>query len=161
MVHYLVLTRYVVTQSLHGCLDCAVVPLCKLFDDRHHKHASCKKTKKPKRGNTVIGEMLWSALQHRSISGTFGHFISWDAPWQIGVQGEKNSSEFLSSFRSCKLLDRGCWFQRSTQNSLAFTALYDAPGKMTPFFQGWKLRSQGGSHCYNCLLGHLLSHFIS
>lgn len=72
-------------------------------------------------------------------------------------RGKKKISEFLSSFKSCKLLERGCWFQTSTQNSLAFTALYDAPGKMTPFFQGWKLRSQGDSHCYNCLLGDLLS----
>lgn len=32
---------------------------------------------------------------------------------------------------------------------------------MTPFFHRWKLRSQGDSHCYNCLLGHLLSCFIS
>lgn len=73
----------------------------------------------------------------------------------------KSINEFLSSFKHCKLLERGCWLQRNTQNSLAFTAVYDAPGKMTPFFQGWKLRRQGDSHCCNCLPGHLLSHFIS
>lgn len=54
MVHYLVLTRYVVTESLHGCLDCAVVPLCKLFNDRHHKHASFKKTKRQKEGILLL-----------------------------------------------------------------------------------------------------------
>lgn len=101
--------------------------------------------------------MLWSSLHHRSFCGIFGHFISWDDRYSRG----KNISEFRSSFKPCKLLERECWFQRSTKNCLAFKALYGVPGKMTPFFQGWKLRSQRDSHCYNCLLDHLISHFIS
>lgn len=91
MVYYLVLTRYVVAQSLHGCLYCTVVPLCKLFNYRHHKHASFKQTK---RANTVICEVWWSTPRHRSISGIVGHFISWDAPRQMSVQGEKISVNF-------------------------------------------------------------------
>lgn len=54
MAHYLVLTRYVVTQPLHSCLHCTVVPLCKLFDDRHHENASLKKTKIQKEGISLL-----------------------------------------------------------------------------------------------------------
>lgn len=104
----------------------------------------------------------WNVIKRPAPQKCFWHLWAFHfLRCSVAVLKGKNISGFLPSFKPCKLLERGCWFQRSTQNSLAFTALYGAPGKMTPFFQGWKLRSQRDSHCDNCLLDHLLSHFIS
>lgn len=68
MAYYLVLTWYVVAQSLHGCLYCTVVPLCKLFNYRHHKHASFKQTNK----KSEYG-YLWSVMKHSTPSKYFRH----------------------------------------------------------------------------------------
>lgn len=128
MAYYLVLTRYVVAESLHGCLYCTVVPLCKLFNYRHHKHAPFKQTNK----KNEYG-YLWSVTKHPALQKYFRHrwafHFSRCSMADECSRGKKIICEFLSLFKTSKLSQREWRCQRSAQNSLAFTALSVAPEK--------------------------------